>query len=513
VPNIKVSDFDRVETPKVHGVDAKQYLEDFKPYSNLSFRLVEDFHVSNKSAHRCSFRGAIFRDSVFNNIDMTRCDFLSLKVERSKFIDCDFTTSDFRACQFGKAVFKNCNFSNGYINDCEFEEVEFIECTFEKAFITDIITKRSIFESCKISKSGFILDHFDTTVFRNMILADCTFEKHIFSECKFENCGIELEYVGTLFGIGITDLERMQLIYQGKDSSIEASITELLDLIHNEYISRGLLIPAVFFKLNYGMQTTLSTFLNLKDVIKSHINSSLVISGDDILFIENVLVHLHKQSQLPFISVLDLRQVLDKILNSDKISSVDNITNKSIKSLQFKLFSIFQEMLLELRNLEHEYNFFSLNEPLFLRLTFKKPPKTNVASFLNNITTISGIGTFIEAQSISVKEGSFIEILQCGFSALVVLRIFLFLINGVLKQVHKTIDLTEKIKSKLKKKEFKKPVTIFGFFIPKKILIPTKELANFIQTLNRDDKLFNCGIDAKNLEKIEISDKVEFEYS
>jgi uncharacterized protein YjbI with pentapeptide repeats len=507
---IKVSDFNKVKMPKIHNVNAIQYLEEFMPYSNLSYRLVEGLNVSNKSAHRCTFRGAIFKDSVFNNIDMTRCDFLSLKAEQSKFITCDFTGSDFRACQFEKVVFKDCNFSNTFISNSKFHEVEFLNCTFQKAYVVDIITEKSIFESCKISKSVFMLDHFTTTVFRSMTLADCTFEKHIFNKCVFDNCSVELEYVGTLFGIGVTDLEKMQLIYQGKDSSIDASINELLELIHEEYIKRGILITATFFKLNYGMQNAMTTFLTLKDIIVSHISSPLVISGDDIRFIENVLTHLYKQSKLPFISVVDLKQLLDEIFNSEKILSIDNITISSLKSLQIKLLSIFQEMFLSLQDLEYESSLFPSNRSLFLRLTFNKTPNTTVASFLNKIAKISGTDSFVEAKSINIRHGSFIEILQCGFSTLVALRIFLYLINGVLKQVNKTLDLTKKIKSKIKKKESRKSVTILGFIVPKKILIPTVEITNFIKTLSREDILFKNGIDANNLEKIEISENAEF---
>ncbi len=500
----------------VNATAGQHLIENASPRMDLSYKLVSNISLNDQSLHRSIFRGTIFRDVKFENIDLSRGDFQAARFERCNFTNCNFTVSDFKACDFGKVTFSNCDLSSTSITDCQFTQVKLVGCSFELAHFMNCDVSKSLFERTKLSKGAHVLNYYSNTIFRHMHLADCTFDKHIFHNCEFDNCDIAVIYLGLILGITAADLQKMRLIYQDKDSTLDEPSSEIMKIIMEEYQNRGMYLSAAIFKLNYGLYSNkYSAFLDIRDVIIGNVRSNLILNKEEIIFLERLLNHYHKLARLPLLVIIDYYRQFNKLLKSIPQAPSNEITSSAIGALIPHLASILHEMLLKLDESLHDDFILGKDVPIYLRVTFKTQPNIDIAPLINQLTQKAGFGNYNKTKSIDSYVGSYVEILRTGTYALSTFCIVLYLLNGMLKQFNgvlkqaiTTLDSTSLIVSKYRKVK-NQIVNNFALNAPSKIMIPVDNLYDYLSNLDRDHPLFSDEFDIIFFKKMEIETSKE----
>lgn len=477
--------------------------------SQISYIKVSNISLKSHSFRRFTFRGIIFRNFEFVDIDFTLNDFQVARFEVGIFRNCDFSNSDIRACNISKVNFYNCNFTSCVLNECNVNGVEFNECRFVNTYVSDSMFSNSKLINSNLERSEFLLNYYNKVIFEDMILADCTYEKQIFTNCIFYRCKIDVEYLGTLFGIKKCDLMKMDLIYKGKDSSLKnESIENIIHYIEEEYKNRKMFLSLSLFKLNYENHKEINSLLEIIDIITESIDSKFIVSKEDIIFIERIINQLQTESRFPFFIVIKFKQMLDSYQIKNK--KIDSITLGALNSLKIKIISVFQEMTEQLcYSLENDMILKNsyIDKPILLKIKFLQKPKIDVPDYLLKIYDAAGFPSKAYAERIKSSEGSYIEFINTIISILISLRIFLYLINGSLRQVDGILKAVPAISSKLKhfKKNVKNRTFDVAFFSKEKkeILISTERLIHFVEKEILINQLEN-GINTFNIEEIKL---------
>ena len=480
-----------------------------RPKMDFSYQILSELNLCQRDMHRNIFIGTHFRDIVFDKIDLTRGDFQAARFEKCKFIECNFSISDFKASDFGDVEFIRSNFESCSITDCIFSKCQFIECDLEKASFIECRTELSIFESTSLSKGQSILNHFTQTHFEKMHLADCTYDKNIFTKCTFNQCNIDIFYLGMLIGISRQDIQKMKLIHQNDDTTLDSPIDDVIAKIDEEYRIRGMLLSSAIFRLNFRLTPSLyEAFRGVQEAISVYITSDIIVKREEITFLCRVLQYYFDASQLPLLAILEFYECIDELITSRrKINQLSLIALHSLKNKLIELLNASNKQLDEL--LDYPPLPFN-NERLYLRLTYTIKPEFPINPFMDKIAAIA-FSTEVLTKPIASYEGSFIEVVETTIAYLGALRMMLFFINGSFKQVSVLIDTVGTIRTQISKfPQVKSIEKSFGMTRPSRGLIPAMNIFKYMKGTDMSNRLM-LSKDLAYLDKVEMNTDCDFQ--
>lgn len=155
--------------------------------------------ILKKNKEKAPFTYSVWKNSKFNDLDLTDNPMLFINFKGSTFENVIFKECDILRAQLKGCTFINCDFSNTRLAGTSFENVIIDNCTFENSFMPNVN-----FKGANLRKVKFI----------NADLRNVDFTEVEFSEVDFLNANVE-ESVFDLDKVPYLHLssEQLQTIY------------------------------------------------------------------------------------------------------------------------------------------------------------------------------------------------------------------------------------------------------------------------------------------------------------
>lgn len=153
--------------------------------------LSEELMLASDAA--CDLSGMNCTDEDASDADIGHID-----IEKSQFHRCSFYGARFHRTCFQNVIFEGCDFSGARFYDCRLKHVEFRSCRLTGAVFSDCILEDDKLPDCQgryLNLSGNTLKRvsFDHGSFKGAYLARCKCTKVTVSGCDFTGC----DFTGT----------------------------------------------------------------------------------------------------------------------------------------------------------------------------------------------------------------------------------------------------------------------------------------------------------------------------
>ncbi len=404
----------------------EQYLIELKSHADISYRIVADITIENKTAEQSIFDGSIFRNSFVTNTNLSRGDFKAVIFEKCFFKDVSFSSSDIQSSIFANCEFINCDFEDAHIEDCQFENSTFQLCQFDNSSFLNSKIIGTTYNSCGFDTSSNILNEFRKTTFIDTSLANCTFNFHIMKECIFKDVVLNADSIAYIFGCTYENLKNASFVFLGQRDDNKYEINE--EFIQNTielFIQKHWFLGASFMAMNFNIKSNFTCLSEVMNIILQYVKSGFLLKKDEITYFKRVLSELKNENLLPqanLINLLKELQTLIQNLNAEKNELI-------LIDLYNHCYFLNQEIYSELESLQH---CFTKDEILQVELIFKEEPNLDFAELMYRISVNQGLS--LSYKEIKREKGSFLMYFEIASLLLVsFLSILKFLTGASLK--------------------------------------------------------------------------------
>jgi uncharacterized protein YjbI with pentapeptide repeats len=368
---------------------------------DLTGVVFADLVIDGVSAQQALFAGTLFRASVFRRCNFRRSDFEGTIFEDCLFEDCDFSVADFRSVEVARSQFVRCKFNEGAIRAstfavCSFDHCELMLQNFEQNQVSN-----SHLRDCRFERSTVLHCNFGKVIFTNTDLADCTAQFHIFDACTFSASKLNAEAVGLTFGLTLSNLSSIELLWRGAEVPKPGSDDELIHDLATTYHARGWTFAAAILNLNFASVGRVAALYDIFEIIEASLKSPRPILDDDIAFLSDIVNWLSERGRLPFVAVV---RGLDLCVTAAERSSKND-------QLMRPLYHALKDAeYLELVSLDQTISKFAgSTTPLIAKFVFEEEPSISFRHWLNELVA-AGILPMPEPEFRGAQPGSYIEI-------------------------------------------------------------------------------------------------------
>jgi uncharacterized protein YjbI with pentapeptide repeats len=394
--------------------------------ADLTGVVFVDLVIEGVSAQQALFSGTLFRASVFRGCNFRRSDFEGTVFEDCLFEDCDFSVADFRSVEVARSQFVRCKFNEGAIRAttftvCSFDHCELMLQNFEQNKVSN-----SQLRDCLFERSTVLHCNFGAVTFTNTDLADCTSQFHIFDACTFNASKLNAEALGLTFGLTLSNLSSIELLWRGTEVPKPSSSEELLHDLATTYQARGWIFAAAILNLNFSSVERVAAFYKIFEIIEASLTSARPILDDDIAFLSDIVNWLSERGKLPFVAVV---RGLDLCVAAAERSSKNDLLMRPLYH------ALKDAEHLELVSLEQTISKIAGSAaPLIAKFIFEDEPPVSFRYWLNELVT-AGILPMPEPEFRGARTGSYIEIFCMTAGTLASVLVCLGLIERIVDRL------------------------------------------------------------------------------
>ena len=474
------------------------------PHSDFTFQVFENVTLTDADLQQSLFTGAVFRGCTFERCNFRRSDFDAARFEKCNFFECDLSI-DMRSSLFITSLFRRCEMETAFVSDCSF-----IECVFESLAFNDCAIAQNEFASCNFEDVSFTQSTFVQNVVRespfdNTRMGDCTFLHVIMKGCRFANCEMNVESVGMIYGLTARDVEQFHYVHLGLKQDIPRG-RGVVPALLEQYESRRWRMGVAVMRLNFDLSAPANTFHDY--LIQSHdaLEAGIPLNREEALFLGKVLRELFDERRLPLATCFEvMKWCVEAAETASKLSVSDaDRTRELLHELSNRVLLLSQESLNVLENTDVLANMSGSDRRVVVRVVFDHEPNIEFAAAMTRIGEISGLNLGSVTRRISVTVGSWVEILETTIVTLSSLRVFLYLINGVLYDVTETRARIQVLARRRLPKEFLDVALRPRQAVPAGLVTPIKRLAG--EAL-KDEWIGDPalqGLAASNLKQVQV---------
>lgn len=416
---------------------------------DFTYKRIEGKRLTGTDFKQSLFIGAILKDCIFSSVNFDRCDFSGTTVANCEFERCSFFPDEIRSCVITSCVFKRCDFRGVQWHGVVTEHSTFEDCDFREASIRESSFTVCRLITCRFKRSSTTMNRFIECSFSKVDLGDCTALFIFFDHCKFHNSRINAETIGFTYGLSEVDLATLNLIYLGRAQSKPSSDTLVDDLIEN-YLRRRWYVGACILQLNFRRAMPLLSLRALAASTDDTVEKAIPLDWDEVHFLVQVMERLHSEERLPFAGLwsisVSLRRGSIAFRGFAKITAAADLALRQIDQLTFRIID-------QMASLQPHNAHPTQDALLMLRLS-QQPERT-----LDELIPSTIVKLFDDGQITLIRSyaGSWNELWQLSFSALVAVQIWLIAVNGVVHQLVKLTDQAGQLAKKLGRKGQKRP--------------------------------------------------------
>lgn len=460
-----------------------------KAYLNLE--------ITDKSFKRCDIRNTKIGKSFFVNCDFARSSLVNLRISECTFENCKFYNADILMCKFSKCSFINCDFSladtsNNNFYKCSLNSTKFIASRVANNSFND-----TQFFNVDLNGSSTKFNSFQDCVWNKSIFGNCTIDYNITHNCKFINSYLNIETLGSVWGIEEKNLENITFVFLGQ--IIKEMTDDIYSNIRENFLKEGTHLEAFVFDVSFLHKNIISCTEVLIQQLKNKYNQDDYLTPEELQFLYDILATLHKKEMLPLLIINDLL-----------FFAQETLLNKNFdESYKDVLILFCNNLYLLYSSMMNELSTYSLpsdddNHTFVVKMVFYQKPNRDIADTINDTYKfIYGKSPVILAKRIKEHQGSYIVYVLMTLGGFAAFNIATYLLTGGIKKLVKlraafSVLFSKKLPRKYYLDVYKDDDTITISKDILKLLVPYNSLliSDSLKNLTSD------GINSDNLKEI-----------
>lgn len=171
-------------------------------YQNFQRSNIENTHIQN---------------CTFDDCDFSRSNLINLRITDCRFVNCKFLNADLGFCKFSNCTFKDCDFSLSEIENANFFKVAFWGAKFISSRLANSTFMDVTFTNVDLNGSTTKFNCFEESTWTNSVFGNCTIDYNVALRCKFIATKMNLETLGSVWGIQEEDLENITFLSLGRE--------------------------------------------------------------------------------------------------------------------------------------------------------------------------------------------------------------------------------------------------------------------------------------------------------
>ncbi len=389
------------------------------------------------------FNSTTFERSDIDNCELTALEFQNCRFDRSSltciraqhciFKTCQFRNVDFLSCNLTDCIFHDCDFSLANIEDNVFHSCRFTQSNFTGAMLRENEFLNTEFENISLRGSATCLNTFRKSVIQNSEFGNCTVDYNILEDCSFQNTFLNIETLGTFFGLDLRTLSACQFLSLG-EQSLEPDLEALFVRIRRLFETEGRYIEVFIIDLNHSLNHLYSKTETLCTRIQEKILAGRYIPSDQLKFLFNVFKELYRRKQL---GLLPLGRLMDGIKNILALLPPEDRSYEKFVLFYNNLNLLYNSITVNFIE-DSDWSYYMEDRPIIIRFKFQKCPSLPIDKLLRECH-IHVFGNEPEKAPIVLLEqtGSYIVYVEAAIYSLLAFRICAYLLVGGVKDLVK----------------------------------------------------------------------------
>lgn len=403
-------------------IDKKTFEEDNFKRSN-----IQNTHIQN-----CRFEKCDFSRSSLTNLRLTNCIFYG----------CKFLNVDLSFCKFANCIFKDCDFSLAEIENINFCKGIFSNIQFMSSRITNNIFIETSFTKIDLNGSTTKFNCFEDSVWTNSVFGNCTIDYNISIRSKFIETEMNLETLGSLWGIQEEDMENVCFLSLGR--KINEDRKEIYSKYSQYLIKKRLCLEMFTFQVSLKRENIFKRLKELLNSLDERYADGQYLSPDELHYFYEILKAMRKESLLP---LLVLKEILIFYKELTCKFSADDHYYETILLFYNNICLIYNSIVHELSS--YQYNLLNDESNYQVKLIFKEKPKQDIVQSFNALYQyVYRISSIPNIQFVKDASGSYIVWLIMPLAALAAFNIGTLLLTGGVKHLIKLRASAEVLFSK-----------------------------------------------------------------
>lgn len=408
----------------------------------IMHRTIDKKIFEKHSFQRSNVQNVHIQSCTFDTCDFSRSSLTNLRLTNCNFYGCKFLNIDLCFCKFSNCIFKDCDFSLAEIENINFFKGIFSNTQFISSRLTNNTFIETSFTKIDLNGSTTKFNCFEESVWTNSVFGNCTIDYNVAIRCKFIETKMNLETLGSVWGIQEKDLENISFLSLGRE------ITEDRKDIYINYsqylLKKRLCLEMFTFQVSLKRENIFKCLEQLLDILDERYTNGQYLSPDEIHYFYEILKAMRKDSMLP---LLVLKQIL--MFSKELVCkfSTDDNYYETILLFYNNICLIYNSMIHELSS--YQYNLLDDDCNYRVKITFKEKPKQDIVQVFNALYQyVYKISSIPNIQFVKDASGSYIVWLIMPLAALAAFNIGTLLLTGGVKHLIKLRASVEVLFSK-----------------------------------------------------------------
>lgn len=448
---------------------------------------------------RSNIQNVHIQNCIFSNCDFDRSSLTNMRIANSTFCNCKFLNADFNFCKLANCIFKDCDFSLSEIENNNFFKSDLSSTNFIGSRITDNVFKETTFSKIDLNGSTTKFNCFEKSIWTDSIFGNCTIDYNVAVKCKFIKTKMNLETLGSVWGIQENELENITFLSLGRE--LIENKEEIYASYYQYMIEKRLCLEMFTFQVSLKKENVFSSLEQLLNSLGDRNSQEQYLSPDELRYFYEILKAMRKESILPLLALKEVLSFYNNLVHN--FSTNDNYY-ETILLFYNNISLIYNSMTHEL--LSYQKDLPNNNDKYQVKITFKEKPKQDIMEVFNELYQYTyNISTAPNIQFVKDASGSYIVWIIMPLVFLAAFNIGTLLLTGGVKHLIKLRASTE---------------VLFSKKLPRKYYLEvyrkddSEELAKGIISIllsgkisSLSSKLYNLshdGINAQNIQDISV---------
>lgn len=397
----------------------------------IMHQTIEVKTFKNHSFQRSNIQNVHIHNCMFDVCDFSRSSLTNLRISDCCFVGCKFLNVDLSFCKFSNCTFKDCDFSLAEIENINFFKGILSNTKFISARLTNNIFLETSFIKIDLNGSTTKFNCFEESEWTNSVFGNCTIDYNIAMRCKFKATKMNLETMGSVWGIQEENLEDITFLSLGRE------ITESKENIQQNYkkylLKKRLCLEIFTLQVSLKKENIFDNLEQLLTGLNERYTDGQYLSPDELRYFYEILKAMRKESLLP---LLILKEIL--VFSKELVSkiSVDDSYYETLLLFYNNICLIYNSMIHELSS--YHYNISDNNCKYLVKITFKEKPQRDIVQvfkelyqYVYNASSISNV------KFVKDEYGSYIIWIIMPLAVLAAFNIGTLLLTGGVKHLIK----------------------------------------------------------------------------
>lgn len=408
----------------------------------LTHQTIEMKNLINENFKRSNMQNVHVQSCAFNTCNFSRSNLTNLRIADSTFNNCQFINVDLSFCKFSNCTFKDCDFSLAEIENINCYRGGFQNVKFVGSRLANNTFKETIFTNVDLNGSSTKFNCFEDSIWKDSVFGNCTIDYNISTNCKYENTEINLEVLGSTWGIQEENFEKVTILSLGR--KIKENQKEIYQRYEQYLLEKKLDLELFTFHVSFKKENIYSNLEKLLDNLEKRYSREQYLSPDELHYFYEILKIMRKNSSLPLLILKEILMFFKNILNS--ISNEDSYYETMLLFYN-NICLIYNSFIDELSTFQQET--LSDNQLYQVKIIFKEKPKLDIVEIFQQLDHyIYGTSTNSYIKFVKDARGSYIIWLIMPLAVLAAFNIGTLLLTGGVKHLIKLRASTEVLFSK-----------------------------------------------------------------